>query len=79
MDDDNVAELQRLAPPGYDSRIKLLMGFARNWRDVREVPDPYYGTEAGFERVLDLVCDACDGLTGVLLRLLGPLPESARS
>lgn len=74
MDDDNVAELLRLAPPGYDNRVKLLMGFARTWRDVREVPDPYYGTDTGFERVLDLVSDACDGLTGVLLRMLGPLP-----
>ena len=73
MDDDNVTELQRLAPPGYDSRIKLLMGFARHWRDVREVPDPYYGSDAGFERVLDLIGDACDGLAGVLQRMLGPV------
>ena len=27
-----------------------------------EVPDPYYGGAAGFEQVLDLVEDACDGL-----------------
>lgn len=78
MDDDNVTELQRLAPPGYDSRIKLLMGFARHWRDVREVPDPYYGTDAGFERVLDLIGDACDGLAGVLQRMLDPPPAAAR-
>jgi protein-tyrosine phosphatase len=26
------------------------------------VPDPYAGGEAGFERVLDLVEDACDGV-----------------
>jgi protein-tyrosine phosphatase len=28
----------------------------------REVPDPYYGGERGFEHVLDLVEDAADGL-----------------
>lgn len=26
------------------------------------VPDPYYGGVTGFEQVLDLVEDACDGL-----------------
>jgi protein-tyrosine phosphatase len=29
---------------------------------VSEVPDPYYGGAAGFERVLDLLDDACEGL-----------------
>ena len=31
-------------------------------KSVREVPDPYYGERADFERVLDLVEDGCDGL-----------------
>ena len=30
----------------------------------------YYGAAAGFEQVLDLVDDACQGLTSVLLRML---------
>lgn len=29
-----------------------------------EVPDPYYGGPAGFERVLDLLDDAATGLLG---------------
>jgi protein-tyrosine phosphatase len=29
---------------------------------VREVPDPYYGGSYGFERVLDLVEEASEGL-----------------
>ena len=33
---------------------------------VLEVPDPYYGAEPGFDRVLDLVDDACDGLVARL-------------
>ena len=28
----------------------------------REVPDPYYSGQAGFELVLDLLEDACEGL-----------------
>ena len=30
--------------------------------DCTEVPDPYYGGDAGFELVLDLIEDASDGL-----------------
>jgi protein-tyrosine phosphatase len=70
MDEENFAELQRLAPEGTAGRVKMLMDFARDHRAVREVPDPYYGSEAGFERVLDLVSDACDGLAAVLARML---------
>jgi protein-tyrosine phosphatase len=72
MDEDNLQELRRLAPEGTAGRVKLLMEFARNHREVRGIPDPYYGAETGFERVLDLVSDACDGLAGVLHRMLGP-------
>jgi len=35
---------------------------------AREVPDPYYGGEQGFEDVLDLLEDACGGLLEMLLR-----------
>jgi protein-tyrosine phosphatase len=76
MDRDNLADLLRMAPPGYGHRVKLLMNFARTVRDTDSVPDPYYGSEAGFERVLDMVGDACDGLAGVLLRMLGPVPPT---
>lgn len=62
MDDDNLAWLQRKAPPGHAARIELLMPYARHHPQVLEVPDPYYGSAAGFEHVLDLVEDACDGL-----------------
>jgi protein-tyrosine phosphatase len=51
MDDENVAELRRLAPPGTAHKIRKLA-------DV-DVPDPYYAGEEGFEIVLDLVADAC--------------------
>jgi protein-tyrosine phosphatase len=32
------------------------------------VPDPYYGPPAGFDHVLDLIEDACDGLVAELAR-----------
>jgi protein-tyrosine phosphatase len=78
MDEDNLTELRDMAPPGAEGRAKLLMEFARTFRAYREVPDPYYGAAQGFEQVLDLVDDACDGLAGVLVRMLGPA-EGPRS
>lgn len=36
--------------------------YCSNFKGVMEVPDPYYGGPAGFETVLDLLEDACEGL-----------------
>ena len=62
MDRENLAHLQALASgrpvPGH---LGLFMGFARNWEE-QEVPDPYYGGDRGFDRVLDMVEDASLGL-----------------
>ncbi len=66
MDQANLAWLQSRLPEGAAPRLGLLMAHARSHADVVEVPDPYYGAAAGFERVLDLVEDACDGLVAGL-------------
>jgi protein-tyrosine phosphatase len=60
MDDDNLADLQRIRPPGSRARLALLMSFAPR-AGAREVPDPYGGGAEGFETVLDLVESAADG------------------
>jgi protein-tyrosine phosphatase len=69
MDEDNLGALRAIAPEG--ARVGLLMEYARRFTGVREVPDPYFGAPAGFERVLDLVEDACDGLVERLTLDLG--------
>ncbi len=43
------------------AKISLMCDFAKQ-HDVREVPDPYYGGNRGFELVLDILEDACAGL-----------------
>ncbi|MNT77646.1 Low molecular weight protein-tyrosine-phosphatase PtpA [compost metagenome] len=71
MDRDNLDGLARLHP-GAGGKLRLLMSFATR-HDAEEVPDPYYGEGDGFERVLDYVEDACDGLVAMLRqRLQGP-------
>ena len=68
MDADNLAAVRRLEhqAPGR-ARISPLIDHCRQLRSP-EVPDPYYGGEDGFERVLDLLEDACAGLLDNLLQ-----------
>ena len=61
MDKSNLDNLQRMAMPEQQAKIKLFMDFARNFDDD-EVPDPYYGLGHGFDLVLDMVEDASQGL-----------------
>lgn len=61
MDYDNLAHLKEMALPEHEEKLFLFMDFAPD-RKEREVPDPYYGSHTGFERVLDLVEEACEGL-----------------
>lgn len=61
MDGANLAILQRINPPDSDSQVGLFLEYARHHIE-REVPDPYYGGADGFERVLDMVEDAAQGL-----------------
>lgn len=63
MDRANLRELSALRPRAYAGHLGLLLDLAPTL-DVREVPDPYYGGEDGFERVLDLVESASDALIG---------------
>jgi protein-tyrosine phosphatase len=61
MDQSNLATLRRLAPPDCKAAVQLFLEYARHHAE-REVPDPYYGGADGFERVLDMVEDAAEGL-----------------
>jgi protein-tyrosine phosphatase len=61
MDRANLAILQYLAPRGHKRQLGLFLDYARH-KSEREVPDPYYGGEQGFESVLDMVEDAAQGL-----------------
>jgi protein-tyrosine phosphatase len=67
MDADNLRAVQSLARShGASASIAPLSRHCRRLRSP-EVPDPYYGGPEGFERVLDLLEDACRGLLDDLL------------
>jgi protein-tyrosine phosphatase len=61
MDQDNFVSLSEICPDEHREKIHMFMDFAPQMR-TREVPDPYYGGAAGFERVFDLVEAASAGL-----------------
>ncbi len=61
MDRENLAHLQSICPPGAEDKLRLFMSFAPDM-GLDEVPDPYYGASAGFDRVLDLIEAAAEGL-----------------
>ena len=61
MDESNEIAARKIGSPAQQQRMKRLTDYCQRF-DEREVPDPYYGGESGFERVLDLVEDACRNL-----------------
>jgi len=66
MDRDNLAMLVDQADAEHHEKIRLFLEFSSG--QEAEVPDPYYGGAAGFERVLDLVEEASRGLLETLRR-----------
>lgn len=62
MDRYNYQDILSLDPSGkHQGKVKLICDFASQY-STKDVPDPYYGGRDGFERVLDLLFDSCQGL-----------------
>lgn len=62
MDQVNVDDLEAFASSDVErAKISKMTDYCRRF-DNDTVPDPYYGGSDGFELVLDLLEDACEGL-----------------
>jgi protein-tyrosine phosphatase len=62
MDEDNYQQIKWYDQGNnYADKIRRMTDFCIN-AQVSAVPDPYYGGNQGFENVLDLLEDACQGL-----------------
>lgn len=64
MDLSNHTDLLEMAPPNRECDIRLFLDFAPC--ETRETPDPYYGGDQGFERVLDLIEEGADAFLDYL-------------
>ena len=69
MDNDNLDAVKSLTKDNknsVNSKIKLILSYSKN-SQLGEVPDPYYGGQNGFDKVIDLLDDAMDGLIDSLM------------
>lgn len=61
-DHEVLRDLYRFAmSPEHKAKIHLMTVFSNLYKD-QEIPDPYYGGDMGFELVLDMLEDSCQGL-----------------
>lgn len=60
MDQDNYQILTDACPSEHLAKVKMFLEYAPK-REERDVPDPYYGGQNGFNHVFDLVEDASLG------------------
>jgi protein-tyrosine phosphatase len=54
MDEQNLQDMRAIAPAGTEGKLRRLA--------AGDVPDPYYGGSDGFDRVLNIVDEACRDL-----------------
>lgn len=62
MDSSNYKDILSLdVNDNYKSKVFMMTHFSKNFKNI-DVPDPYYGGPKGFETVLDILEDSCQGL-----------------
>jgi len=67
MDRANFEVVERLRPASARARVRLVMELVPDY-GLDEVPDPYYGGDAGFVQVLDMLDAAAAALVRELQR-----------
>ncbi|MDJ0512502.1 MAG: low molecular weight protein-tyrosine-phosphatase [Methyloceanibacter sp.] len=67
MDGSNISDLHDIAPLAGRHKIRRFLDFAPHLEED-DVPDPYFGGEAGFDHALDLIEAASRGLLAALVR-----------
>ena len=66
MDRRNLRDLAALKPESYAGYLGLFLDFVPDL-GIREVPDPYFGSAEGFEKVLELTERASEALLARIL------------
>ncbi|WP_081603007.1 low molecular weight protein-tyrosine-phosphatase [Fortiea contorta] len=62
MDQENYENILFLdSDRQFQQKVHLMCEFCSQ-HTLKEVPDPYYGGSDGFNQVIDLLVDACEGL-----------------
>lgn len=61
MDQGHMDIMHAMQPEGSTASLKMFLEFSPV-NEMRDVPDPYYGSMKDFENVYDLCLEACHGL-----------------
>jgi protein-tyrosine phosphatase len=75
MDEHNLADVREVATAAHDDRVRLFREFDPIGTGG-EVPDPYYGGDAGFEEVLGMVERTSAALVSALQEQLTFTPRN---
>jgi len=68
---DNRSLLEERCPALHQHKIRGLAEFLQTTQTA-VIPDPYHGGEHGFERVLDLIEEASEGLLKFVMQKVQP-------
>ena len=71
MDWENLSYMQQICPRPLHHKLMLLMRFANDYEEAT-VPDPFYGGLDSFNKMLDYLEDACQGVFEVVSRRTKP-------
>lgn len=66
MDEQNWRDIHVMLPATAHHKIHRFADFCQV-QQITEVPDPYYGGAQGFERVIDILEDGCQGLLHAIM------------
>jgi protein-tyrosine phosphatase len=66
MDGSNHGDLQQLSPQQTHGKLRYFLDFATH-TGTRDVPDPFFGGDEGFDHALDLIEAAAEGLLEALV------------
>lgn len=68
MDDENYEDVTSKARSAAQrAKVSPMTRFLRHHPDATSVPDPYYGGASGFNKVISLLEDGCEGLIDSLV------------
>lgn len=63
MDQENFTTISSMAPdPAEAGKVKMLAKYMTRHPGQNDIPDPYFGGMDGFDRTIELLEDACQGL-----------------
>jgi protein-tyrosine phosphatase len=70
MDQANMRDLLAMCPPELQQKLSFLLSHQLK-QPLLEVPDPYFGSAAGFERVFQIIDDAMGDVVSYISHRMG--------